>query len=466
MCIMATAHQPASTRLYNLPVKVGGKAGWRCLIYTNDLEVKPGRGKALMIVPFPNAPGNKDVTLVNVAATKTLRDAAKRQFKAFEVVPQSKYLNARGLESYGATDSMAKVVRVGNYNCSVVFSADDVITRIDWTQFTCPPDLYSRLAVMRDGGLMPENAAFVVAEAVESVQEDGFGVAYPVDSVFFPTCHESNASGVYDFDVCCYAFGGTLPEGIKRAEYDLNFGNDTRALKAAVDAGLPSVVPQTYAMGGFGRFRWGSAAKSSLTGNDMTLELDLSKIPSVSFAHLFGRLHNQNVWGSPAKAKPTKAIATIVPGRFDEELVRLVVSNGKYFPDASLRYAHMYPDGRPLTVSCDSCGQRNIDRCFAYSNNVDVCITCAARLGPMGTGAAGAGASSRSAVLPTRPSAEATPSFAESPRAMPLIQPVMPPPDDSYIDDLLERFAAAPEMFSKDRPFHRGRMSGYITSNF
>lgn len=369
MCIMATAHSPTSTRLYSVPVTVDGAPNWTCLLYTNDMRVGPGE-KALMIVPFPNTAGNREVALVDIGSTRTFRDALNREFEQHELtaVTRSQYLNA--YESVGG-EALAAVVRVGNYKCSVVFSAGDLWTKVDWAQFSVPADLSSRLSAVGDPALMPPNVAFVVAEAVTSVKRDGFGVAYPGTDVFFPTCHEGPATTRHQYDTCCYAVGATLPAHIHRAS-------------VPVSAFLKSALVR------------GFSGASSQNGRSMAVHVDPARIRDlVSFAHLYGGLPNMNVVGSPKTVDsvspgtepatfmppmlptlpaPPTAIATHLHFRPDPRFIQKVIQDGTFFAAATDHYPHK-PGSR---VSCDACGARDLVSAFGYGTDIDVCLTCAA----------------------------------------------------------------------------------------
>lgn len=206
MCILATDAKPSSTRLFTLPVVVSG-APWTCLLYTNDLKTT---SPALMIVPFPNPTSARRFGLVDVSRTRGFRQQLVDVFAPHEPArPMSKYLNATdGMRS----QSYAAVLTVGNYKCSVVPSLAELNSSIDWSRFTVPADLASRLSVLGDTSVIPAHCGFVVAEALTSVVNDGFGIVYPGRDLWLPTCHETS-SAPPSYDVCCYAFNGNVAWG-------------------------------------------------------------------------------------------------------------------------------------------------------------------------------------------------------------------------------------------------------------
>jgi hypothetical protein len=207
MCIMATDAKPTSTRIYLVPVTVDGVPGYTCMLYTNDLAVKTGV-PGLMIVPFPNPTNTERLGLVDVTTTKEFRAVTKDVMD-----PKPKGFGTLGLRSQhtdGFSTNYAPVHEVGNYKCSVVPNLDALRSAIDWSRFTVPHDLAARLSVLDDPTLVPPSSGFVVAEAIRSVKEDGFGVVFPGHHAFFPTCHEGPAT-VHNYDVVCYGFNVLLP---------------------------------------------------------------------------------------------------------------------------------------------------------------------------------------------------------------------------------------------------------------
>lgn len=103
---------------------------------------------------------------------------------------------------------------VGNYKISIVFDVNAFDTKIDWTKFTKPYDFDQRVSVFRDESLFPSTVkwAYVVAQAINPVSNDGFSIAYPrMSHIYMPTCHEiteydRNAGNVKDYDVTLNVF--------------------------------------------------------------------------------------------------------------------------------------------------------------------------------------------------------------------------------------------------------------------
>lgn len=254
MCCMGTDDEPTNTRLFNVPVTVNGKRGWRCLLYTNEMTFRTGR--ALMIVPVggrsdDDVVGPREIYLTGIAGTEPLREGLQNVFY--------NRMHPSSLSAYDDDDEdeeddagFVPVIEVGDYKCSVVFSVDELLTKVDWSQFQTPADLDQRLEVLQDARLMPPNAAFVVAEAIPGKEGRGFGVVYPSRTVFFPTCHEGNATGMHDFDVTCYAlartkFQATTPldadiEQDFTAEYRLSDGDAVFADVVAATTGVQNGV--------------------------------------------------------------------------------------------------------------------------------------------------------------------------------------------------------------------------------
>jgi hypothetical protein len=101
-----------------------------------------------------------------------------------------------------------KVHRVGNYEISIAPTVADLMERIDWTKFTKPADFNVRLQTLTDKELLPFECGYVIAKAVVSVKNDGFGVLFPDPGfVYFPTCHENDSKTANKkYDVRCYSY--------------------------------------------------------------------------------------------------------------------------------------------------------------------------------------------------------------------------------------------------------------------
>lgn len=232
MCIMLSDHEPNSTRLINIPV-VYNNYRYKLLIYTNDLAVENdsnnnynsnsweydnsfskqtsfsramdlvsisngqnsnnGKG-ALMIVPIPNTYNTDSFGLVDVS-TLSMKAMRKELFRECQkLVPRSRGLLLSN-NSYGFDGRMAnskKVHTVGNYSISVADNLNELENNIDWSKFDKPRDFDSRFNTLKNKKLYPENNyAYVVAQAQNSVKDDGFGIVYPDGGYdYFPTAHE------------------------------------------------------------------------------------------------------------------------------------------------------------------------------------------------------------------------------------------------------------------------------------
>lgn len=203
-----TIHEPASTRLINIPVLVDDKK-YKLMLYTNDLNVS-GKG-ALMVVPFPNVSGCDNFGLVDVSSDK-MKAFRKEVYEVCErlkpVRPDSGLLT---LGYSGRSRSMKMVHEVGNYKISVANNLQELRDSIDWSQFDKPVDFKGRFSTFTDKNLYPEsNYCYVVAQAQVSVKNDGFGFVYPDNGgEYFPTAHECTSvggDGNVDYDVKMYNF--------------------------------------------------------------------------------------------------------------------------------------------------------------------------------------------------------------------------------------------------------------------
>lgn len=211
MCIMMTIHEPASTRLINIPVIVDDKK-YKLMLYTNDLNVSgTGAKGALMVVPFPNVSGCDNFGLVDVSSDK-MKAFRKEVYEVCErlkpVRPDDGMLY---LSDKGFNRSMKMVHEVGNYKISVANSLQELKDSINWTQFDKPDDFEEKFSTFTDKNLYPEsNYCYVIAQAQVSVKNDGFGFVYPDSGCeYFPTAHECTSvggDGNVDYDVKMYNF--------------------------------------------------------------------------------------------------------------------------------------------------------------------------------------------------------------------------------------------------------------------
>jgi hypothetical protein len=273
---MATEHQPSSTRLYSVPVTVSGEP-WTCLMYTNDLAVSNPTQPALMIVPFPNPHNATEFGLVDMRHTRTFRKQVTRAFAAHEhrITTNATY----GAKSLGVVQEMAAVVEIGNYKCSVVPNVEALFSKVQWHRFHTPSDIALRLAVLRDSTVIPPHCGFVVAEAVRSVQDDGFGIVYPGKDVFFPTCHEGGPP-THLFDVCCYAANSAFSPDLPSTLLPCSSAPGTGY--TGLD-GAMLTLPRSM--------------KSSRDEHEMWFE-PVARVTHFAFTQLYGSGPNRNVTGT------------------------------------------------------------------------------------------------------------------------------------------------------------------------
>lgn len=92
---------------------------------------------------------------------------------------------------------------------------------MNWRKFRKPQDFDERMATLTDRALHPFNCAYVVAKAVRSVKNDGFGIVFPDPGFrYFPTCHEKkaisprNKSSAKAYDVRLYSYDNAGRESV------------------------------------------------------------------------------------------------------------------------------------------------------------------------------------------------------------------------------------------------------------
>lgn len=224
MCIMLTEHEPVTTKLIHLPVKLnlnGKYVKYNMCIYVNNLDTNGV--DALMIVPFPKK-NDHPVGMVDIN-TKDMKSFRKRVYNLFpEMTTRSlKYSDSMMY----STNSVAIVHSIGNYNISIVENIEDLFNRIDFTKFNKPYDFEDRVETLRSQYLYPTKCVYVVAQAKKNVKDDGFAIVYPDIGVdYFPTAHEQK-NDTYNFvkyDVECYHFtnlsSNKIPFGDKALHCD------------------------------------------------------------------------------------------------------------------------------------------------------------------------------------------------------------------------------------------------------
>jgi hypothetical protein len=306
MCILLTNAAPSgTTKLFVAPATLAG-APATMLVYINSLRVTAEGGPGLMIVPFPNPTGAKDFGLVDATTTvawrKAVVDAAPKFFK------KEAYSLNLSKDSRAASIAYEPVREVGNYRVSIAPDVDTLLQGIDWSRFKAPADLETRLAVLRDGAVMPCGGAagFVVAEAIRSVKDDGFGIVFPGRHAFFPTCHEGAGRALTDFDVDCYGVNMFMPGEAPLASVRLNLQEEDDANR------LPTTLPLS---------RLGAEpCVSSATGLPMVLRLDPAR--SVAYASLKGRFTNDNLEGVVISQSNIVDVTTVTKCPQAEDRVR------------------------------------------------------------------------------------------------------------------------------------------------
>lgn len=208
MCVMLTDHEPNTTKLIQFPAVIDGVKYNACIYINNiDTESRP----ALMVVPFPKS--DVPIGMIDMSS-KTMKKFVK-EVKARFPRPENM---ARNFSAQGMTNKSLAVHKVGNYNISIAPTFMELSNDIDWDKFDKPADFQQRINTFKNKILYPLDYCFVVAQAVYSVKEDGFGILYPNIGVdYFPTAHE-DINNIMDYDVECYHF--TNLKGT-----DINFGN-------------------------------------------------------------------------------------------------------------------------------------------------------------------------------------------------------------------------------------------------
>jgi len=144
-----------------------------------------------------------------------------------------------GTDSYSDSitfgmDDYEPVRYVGNYKISIVFDIDAFNTKIDWSHFTKPHDFETRVSVFRDVVLFPRtiNWAYVIAQAITPLKEDGFSVAYSrISHIYLPTCHEMLSKETHetkkDYDVTINVFSRS--KSLKfpfKMQYNVQYSQD------------------------------------------------------------------------------------------------------------------------------------------------------------------------------------------------------------------------------------------------
>jgi hypothetical protein len=248
MCVIISGEtQPDTTKLMNIPVVVNGVES-NFFMYINNFDLsKPNEIKfnsliedsyqdnkmfsrlyqdlntfnlkqnngSLMVVPFAvdaHTPSSQ-IGLVDITTHEMKQ--LRTNIKSLKPVSKNYTLSmnySRGIEF--DSDKKIEVHKIGNYNISVATSRLKLLNNIDWNKFTKPDDYDKRINTFLNKELYPNKYAYfyIVAEAIENIKDDGFGVVYPRLSdgnIYMPTAHE-DTSRFHDFDVELFTFGKNL----------------------------------------------------------------------------------------------------------------------------------------------------------------------------------------------------------------------------------------------------------------
>jgi len=395
MCIVPGNGAPKSTRLFTMPATFDGKDA-TVLMYLNDMglsedatesaaaRTEEGREiagwsagwsgaswrpvftyapapkaarPAVMIVPFPNPTRSTVFGLLDSSTFKAFTGAVQDAFPR----PVTASFGFDGMVKGARNEArLAPVLRVGNYNISVVPTALALMENVDWSKFHVGTGeearvaFFNRLSVISDSSVVPEDSGFVVAEAVLAVKDGGFGLVYPGTHAFLPTCHEASAAPV-EYDVECYVIGGTIP----------SIGG---VLPQSVI--LPHSVLDTFPSRTFGN-------GTNLTAGVIVPRDSLRRVPLIATRLVMKeRFHNQNVMGcftcaagsSEGLAGPPEAPrATSLPETSEMDAV---VRHGRFFSPAAAHYIS------PAVVVCDWCRAKNLTVCIGWGSR-DLCLKCA-----------------------------------------------------------------------------------------
>jgi len=260
--------------------------------------------------------------------------------------------------SLDGDDDYAAVHTVGNYRVSVVPSLAALWASVDWSKFNTPRDLAARIAVLNDTSIVPATCGFVVAQANTRVSNDGFGLVYPGAHVWFPTCHESNATGMHEYDVAMYSCNG-LPFSFPKRWFRASIGKPS----ATVSVGAPGCGFPALATDGSGAY----------------LPVIMDSVHHVQFVHAKGYAPNVNVCG-PCPDAPHRpsvllpalvgiSIATTAPSFrcVPERVARAVCQDGVLIRNV------------PDRVTCSRCQKPGIASCLQVAE-VQLCMPCVGSL--------------------------------------------------------------------------------------
>jgi hypothetical protein len=238
MCvILSSSPEPTKTHLINIPGVLfspedkNPDCAAQISLYNNDIGVSV-ENPFCMVVAYPMY----DYAMIKsggVAGTEVGREKVKARIGLIDMdnagtLPEhAKNIQYQGtrlgdekfripLVSLGVSFGLSadgddhtrslKVHRVGNYNVSLAFEYDDLLTRLDAGAFRRPADYADRIATFRDTNLFLGPMFYVVSQCVDpSITTGSFGVVYPApfDVQYFPTCHQGSYGRNVHYDVRC-----------------------------------------------------------------------------------------------------------------------------------------------------------------------------------------------------------------------------------------------------------------------
>jgi hypothetical protein len=214
MCIMATEHDPSDTKLFHVPIIINEKSYNMC-IYINNLDTHGS--PALMVVPFPKSNkypiGMIDISDFNMKIFReNIIDLCKPKMKSRGYGME----NSLGLNN----DDSLQVHKIGNYNISIANNMSQLLNRVDWNVFGKPANFEERMSVLDDNKLYPFDCCYVVAQAIENIKDDGFGIVYKNIGIdYIPTAHEFTG-GKHEYNVKCYHFSTVLNDTIPLSQFE------------------------------------------------------------------------------------------------------------------------------------------------------------------------------------------------------------------------------------------------------
>lgn len=211
MCVIVseTPRPPTDTKLFSMPVLLPHGEKRTLLMYKNSLA---GNGVMIVCVPTEQEVGLVNVNTRDITFLLDRIQASAANSVVYDTPAKEGTFGYFNNSSRGNTVSngLARVHNVGNYKISVVYSFEELDQKIDWSVFRKPVDYVERVNTLMDENLFPfTNRAFIIAQAITSIKNDGFGVVYASPSNikhYFPTCHEQivGRDHGYGYDVKIY----------------------------------------------------------------------------------------------------------------------------------------------------------------------------------------------------------------------------------------------------------------------